>query len=72
MLALDLLLHSMVFINTLILQQMLEKPEWHETHARLEPVDLGACQSKRSLRTRHEYPIAASMIKWRRRHDCLV
>jgi TnpA family transposase len=29
MLALDLLLHSMVFIKTLILQQILEKPEWH-------------------------------------------
>jgi hypothetical protein len=28
MLALDLLLNSMVFINTLILQQILEKPEW--------------------------------------------
>jgi hypothetical protein len=34
-----------------------------QTYARLEPVDLGACQSIRSLRTRHEYPIAASMIQ---------
>jgi hypothetical protein len=28
MLALDLLLNSIVFINTLILQQILEKPQW--------------------------------------------
>jgi len=63
MLALHLLQNCMVYINTLMLQQVLARPQWSERlTARdlraLTPADLGACEPIRPLRTRYGGQVA--------------
>ena len=57
MLALHLLQNCMVYINTLMLQQVLAQPHWAESSppgtSGADAADLGARQSLRALRTRH-------------------
>ena len=65
MLALHLLQNCMVYINTLMLQQVLAQPHWsgkahRQRSQRPDAADLGARQSLRPLRARHGRPTAAS------------
>ena len=67
MLALHLLQNCMVYINTLMLQQVLAQPQWPGNHRkgspRLDSADLGACEPLRPLRTRHGDPAAHRLIQ---------
>ena len=66
MLSLHLLQNCMVYVNTLMLQEVLAQPHWQGSlTARIsgaDAADLGARQSLRPLRTGHDDPTAAQMI----------
>ena len=68
MLALHLLQNCMVYVNTLMLQQVLAQPHWQgrldaRDLCRVDAADLGAREPVRPLRARHERPIAARLIQ---------
>ena len=63
MLALHLLQNCMVYVNTLMLQQVLAQSQWSgkahsQGSARPDATDLGACEPVRPLRARHGRPTA--------------
>jgi hypothetical protein len=66
MLCLHLILNAMVYINTLMMQQVLERPHWTD---RLTAVDsaplpryLGAHQPQRAIRTRYDYSARSELM----------
>jgi hypothetical protein len=61
MLSLHLLHVSLVYVNTLMMQQLLARPEWH---GRLSPVDLRALSS---LKWQHMNPYGTFTLNMRER-----
>ena len=69
MLALHLLQNCMVYINTLMLQQVLAQPHWSgkltaRDLRRPDAADLGACEPLRPLRARHGRPPAHRLTRF--------